>query len=410
LYRKKNIDLIREILEKTHRLAVKYKTEVFLVGGPVRDLLMAKRKSLETFKDLDLAVTHHYKEIGQELAEILNAQTVVYPRFMTMTLTLPNKIRLDIAQTRKEYYPQPAVLPTVFPATIIEDLARRDFTINAMAILLTSSFLKNGKSVLLDPFSGQSDLRARLIRILHPNSFIDDPTRIFRALRFACRLEFSLEKETQRLLSDAIQKSYLTLLSKERILYELKMICKEKNSQEILQALSKLNVFNKLFGQHLEKSFFKEHIKLSSDEKLLHLFSFFSYKTYENYPVKKEFLEITQELKERRNLFKKLSHARKPSTIFFILNRFHIKSLKIFIKLSGPKVRCKIKLFLNKLRYVKSRLTGNDLLKYNIPTGPIYKQALSRLLAKCLDGELRTLEDEKTYLLRFIKLHRIKKR
>ncbi|MDW7987551.1 MAG: hypothetical protein RMJ65_02385 [candidate division WOR-3 bacterium] len=393
----KNISIVQEILDVIYKLALKYNIKAYLVGGPVRDFLMAQEKNFKIFKDLDIALTGYYQEIGNELASVLKARPIFYPRFMTMTISLSD-FRVDIAQTRKEIYPQPAVLPQVFPATIEEDLKRRDFTINAMAIPLTEEFIKNTEAQVLDPLGGQTDIKDKLIRILHPKSFIDDPTRIFRALRFASRLGFKLEETTAQLMQDAIHKSYLTLLSGERVFYELEMICKEKNALKILAELQERKVIKKLYKTQLPQDFFLYASKLSNDEKLVYLFSFFADKHYKHYPLKKEFILVVRELQKSSELTRKLKKIKRRSTIYFLLKPYHLNTLNILKKITHGSVRKKIVNYLTKLKDTKIHTTGQTLKRYNIAPGPSYHKILNKILAYKLDGKIKTPKDEERYL------------
>jgi tRNA nucleotidyltransferase (CCA-adding enzyme) len=161
---------------------------VYLVGGAVRDLLLGRGRA-----DIDLVVEGD----AAALAGRLGAEVVSHERFATAKVRLDGH-ELDIASARSESYPYPGALPVVEPAaTLEEDLGRRDFTINAMAISL------NGEGRLIDPYGGQADLAQKRLRILHPRSFEDDPTRAIRAARYAARFGFELEPETEALLRGA---------------------------------------------------------------------------------------------------------------------------------------------------------------------------------------------------------------
>ncbi|MEO0072971.1 MAG: hypothetical protein ABIK10_06040 [candidate division WOR-3 bacterium] len=393
----KNIKVAQELLAKIYELAQKYRVNAYLVGGPVRDFLMAQEKTFQVFKDLDIALTNYYQEIGNELAVAYAVRPIIYPQFMTMTITLAD-FRIDIAQTRKEVYLRPAQLPLVAPATIDEDLGRRDFTVNAMAILLTEKFITNAQAEVLDPFGGQADIKNKLIRILHPKSFVDDPTRIFRALRFALRLGFKLEKLTEKLMTEAISQNLINLLSGERIFYEFDMICKEKVAHKILAELQKRKVIKQLYKVNLLQDFFSQIKNLSSSEKLIYLFSHFPYKYYQKYPLKKEFVTVAQELNKRNMLIKRLRLTKRPSTIYFLLKPYHLQTLQIIKKTTKDKsIRKKLECYF-KLKDTKLATSGKTLKQYNVPPGPLYAKILNKLLAYKLDGKIKTPQDEERYL------------
>jgi tRNA nucleotidyltransferase (CCA-adding enzyme) len=182
----------------------------YLVGGAVRDLLLGA-----DHPDLDVAVEGD----APELARRLGANAVAHERFATARLELDG-VRVDLASTRAERYPHPGALPEVEPAPLERDLARRDFTINAMAVPLA------GEPQLIDPYDGVGDLREGVLRVLHPGSFVDDPTRALRAARYAARLGFEVEPATFELLSAAD----LGTVSGDRVDAELRRIAAEPSA------------------------------------------------------------------------------------------------------------------------------------------------------------------------------------
>jgi tRNA nucleotidyltransferase (CCA-adding enzyme) len=163
---------------------------LYLVGGAVRDILLGRSTS-----DLDFVVEGDSGDAAA-IAERIAPGHVAHEQFGTASVDLDG-VRIDIAMARTETYPSPGALPEVHPATLAEDLGRRDFTINAMAVAL------DGAGELIDPHGGEADLEAGLLRVLHERSFIDDPTRALRAARYAARFGFSLDPGTERLLRAA---------------------------------------------------------------------------------------------------------------------------------------------------------------------------------------------------------------
>src|SRR5829696_4809528 len=191
---------------------------VFLVGGAVRDLLLGKRRT-----DIDVAVEG---EIAP-LAEALGGELIEHERFSTAKVSV-GELELDLARTRRERYPAPGVLPEVEPATLAEDLARRDFAINAMALPL------DGEPEMIDPHGGLEDLRSSLVRILHPGSFVDDPTRALRAARYVARLGFELELQTEA----ALRRTDLATVSQDRVTAELARVAAEQRPSAALQLVA----------------------------------------------------------------------------------------------------------------------------------------------------------------------------
>lgn len=204
------------MLNALRRLAETQGVPVYLVGGPVRDLLWGGPA-----QDLDFAVAGDAPALARQLAAALDGRAVVHSRFGTATVAAAN-MRVDLVTARREIYPRPGGLPQVFPGTIYDDLARRDFSVNAMALPLTGA-----EPGLLAPHGGAEDLNRRLIRILHPSSFIDDPTRLLRAARYEQRLGFRLERDTESRLREGIDRGSLTTVSGDRLRHELARIFAE---------------------------------------------------------------------------------------------------------------------------------------------------------------------------------------
>ncbi len=184
---------------------------VYLVGGAVRDLLVGQPSF-----DLDLAVEGDAREVAARLSERLGGEAVDHDRFGTATVRAQSFVA-DLATTRRERYPHPGTLPEVEPAGLHEDLHRRDFTVNAMAIALAEP----ERGVLVDPLSGREDLDAGVVRVLHPLSFLDDPTRLLRALRYEARLGFALDPDTERLVREAADAGVFATVSGARVRDEL---------------------------------------------------------------------------------------------------------------------------------------------------------------------------------------------
>lgn len=383
-------------------ISQRYNAEAFLVGGPLRDLLMTKTKLLTRAIDFDIAVTNSYQKIGRDLAAKLKAQIIHYPQFMTMTLQCP-QLRIDIAQTRKEYYAQPAVLPQVSSASIEEDLKRRDFTINAMALKL----MPQPPYPIIDLFNGQKDIKQKQIRVLHPNSFIDDPTRIFRAIRFGVRFNFKLEPITKLLMKKSIEDNLINLLSGERILYELKMILGEKKATEMLKILQQYKMIERVWGIKLPKRFFQESRLLDDfsdiDAKLGHLFAYFPESTWSQFPLTNEVKDCAQTIKKFPSLRKSLIRAKLPSRIYKILSPLPKSALNILSLIEEDAINAKIKLFRKKYSVLKIHTTGATLKSMKIPPGPIYTKILNSLKYSVLDGKIKTKNEEIKYIKSLIK-------
>ncbi len=205
---------------------------VFLVGGAVRDIIAGTASP-----DLDVLVEGDAITLGKHLSESFNYKIKTYAEFGTATL-FTEHATVDLVTARTETYSRPGALPEVGPASMEDDLKRRDFTINAMCFSLNSGSF----GTLFDPFGGLDDLHAGTIRILHRNSFIDDPTRIFRAVRFKCRFGFNYDADTELLMKDAVARGAVGTVSGRRIYKEIRLIMKEKHRGGMMDECSRLKL------------------------------------------------------------------------------------------------------------------------------------------------------------------------
>lgn len=223
------IDVVKEV-------AIAKECQPFLVGGPVRDLLLSRN-----VLDLDLTLEEGSSTLARALAKRIEGRLRSFPQFLTYKVTSVGFPEIDIATARKERYRSPGSLPTVTAGKLKDDLLRRDFSINAMALDLINGSIH-------DPAGGQRDLAARTIRVLHDQSFIDDPTRAFRAIRLARRLGFTIEPHTADLMRDAISSGALSTISKERLWRELFLAMDERDAPKVLAALHKEGALAGLFS------------------------------------------------------------------------------------------------------------------------------------------------------------------
>ncbi|HEY5037463.1 MAG TPA: polya polymerase, partial [bacterium] len=221
------------LLKKIGRLADERGESAYAVGGFVRDLF-----SSHPGMDIDITVEGDGVTFAEKLARLTGSEVEAFTRFGTSIVVVPGFGKVDVATTRSESYERPGALPAIKKSGIIQDLYRRDFTLNAMALSLSPGyFLK-----LLDPFGGLEDLRKGRIRALHEKSFIDDPTRIFRAVRFEQRFKKRIEKKTQRWLLGAVRGDYIQRVSGERLRNELRLIFQEPYPERAVWRLDELGV------------------------------------------------------------------------------------------------------------------------------------------------------------------------
>ena len=218
------------IINIVGKIADELKVKAYIVGGPVRDKLLGIANY-----DLDFVVEGDGIKFAEALNKKLKGKLTTYRAFGTATIEIKGK-RIDIVTSRKETYKYSAAYPVVKPGAIKDDLFRRDFTINAMAI----SVNKKNFGKLMDFYGGQKDLKKGVIRVLHDKSFMDDPTRIFRAVRFSVRFGFKIEPHTKKLMKEAVMDGLLGEVNAGRIRKEIELFLKEKNPKKCLDVFSKL--------------------------------------------------------------------------------------------------------------------------------------------------------------------------
>src|SRR5437868_6631467 len=203
---------------------------VYLTGGAVRDII-----SGFTIRDLDFTVQGNALKLQKELERGGAATQSVDDDQKALHLTLPGNVRAEISMARTERYEKAGKPPVVTPGTILEDLRRRDFTVNAMALSLNPG----SRGLLMDPFNGAADIEAKLIRILHNYAFVEDPARLIRASRFAARFHWPLEERTQARFDSAKENKYIEYISDRTIGYEIEQLAYEEDPLHIVRVLEK---------------------------------------------------------------------------------------------------------------------------------------------------------------------------
>jgi tRNA nucleotidyltransferase (CCA-adding enzyme) len=391
-----------ELVKDISGQAAKRGQRVYLVGGVVRDLLLGYPNF-----DLDLVVEGDAVKLAQQVAETSQAKLLAHHRFGTAKLRYEN-FSLDLATARRETYAKPGALPAVTPGTLKDDLIRRDFSINAMAISLAA----NDYGELVDHYQGKSDLEHRLIRILHTRSFSDDATRILRAVRYEQRLGFELETQTAQLLKRDI--SMLDTISGDRIRHELELIFKEKQPEFVIKRLAELGVLPRISpslkgdGWIVEK--FDKARRLKKPTQLPSLYFClviyaFSERGIEQFLARLNIsAKLSRAMRDTLRLKTKLpllnKSSRKPSEIYYLLREYESVAIQAnAIASDFSMVHRHLQLFLTKLRYVRTALNGEELKRLGIPAGPEMGQVLQVLHKAKLDGEVRTRADEKKLAL-----------
>jgi tRNA nucleotidyltransferase (CCA-adding enzyme) len=409
------------LLRELGNLADEGGVALYLVGGVVRDLLL-KRENW----DLDLTVEGDGIAFARLVADRYRAGLAVFERFATARLEFPDGLKLDIATTRRESYAQPAVLPTVQPASIEEDLYRRDFTINAIAMQLNSG--RFGR--VLDVYRGQRDLRARTIRVLHAGSFQDDPTRIFRAIRFEQRFGFRLERTTARLLAQAASTNLIQQLSGPRLQNEILLLFAEHDPVRAIARLRQLKLLRFLHRCLCYRTKVKQVVtavpKAFSwwarrfpdsviDRPIVYLMALSS----ESSPVvvaamirrlvlsREQAKNVSAGGRRIDRALKRLTNKGtvRPSQVYRLLEDFSNEALVLLLaKQVSTQHGVRLSLLKRHLvtyvknKAIKTALTGRDLQAMGLKPGPQYKTILGKLLDARIDGMITTEADERAFV------------
>ena len=412
---------------------------LYLVGGAVRDLLLAEATSgTLMIKDIDLVVDGFHKSAdvgaGVELAKALQqlypaARLEIHGAFQTAALLWHkdpelDSLWVDIATARTEFYPYPAANPEVEASSIRQDLYRRDFSINALALRLTNS--RAGE--LLDFFGGLLDLQAKQIRVLHPNSFIEDPTRIYRGVRFAVRFGFQIESQTEEFIRYAInsgvydrtaQENSKTPALQTRLKTELKHILEAPYWKSALQLLDNLgalqcihptlNLDTELLRQlrlleRCLRRFDAEqtliHWEMRLEALIAHLAPQYRAKVAKNLQLQDDTIKSLQNLASAQTeVMESLPKCQSPSQVVQLLRQYDLPML-ILIALQSPRsLRHQIWEYLTVLANVQPLLNGNDLKKLGYTPGPQYRQILDDVVAATLDGVIKDRTEAEEFLV-----------
>ena len=364
---------------------------LYLVGGSVRDLLLH-----QPIKDLDLVVEGDAADLASALAEEHGEKVAFHPRFGTATISLQGK-RVDLATARKETYFRPGALPEVSPGSLHEDLARRDFSVNAMAIALIGP----GEGTLIDQHGGRRDLEAGTIRVLHSDSFVDDPTRVLRALRYERRLGFCLEETTNHLLLDAVNNKGLTSITGDRIRRELELIFLEDLPAPILERAKELGVLGTIYLPLGRADFSAFQDLPAEDDPLLYLAGL----AYPLEPYEGEVLVSRLYMPNAwATVVRETIAVRKGMEIDWVdlphgqlaghLDKFSTTPIRACCILSSMVVRDLIRMYLDDMRQVKPVLSGDDLIAMGFAPGPMIGEVLRELRCARIEGKTANREDE----------------
>ena len=387
-----------QFMQAAGEVAYSQGQSLYLVGGVVRDLLLGR-----TNLDLDLVVEGDAISLAHRLIRVYPGKIITHPRFNTAKLQW-HDWSVDLATARSETYAKPGALPSVQPGSLENDLSRRDFTINTMAIHLDPSHYGE----LIDLYGGIYDLEHKLIRILHEKSFTDDATRIWRGLRYEQRLNFHLEETTLKLLKRDIP--MLNTISGDRIRHELELVLKEEFPEKVLRRADELRVLSKLHPSLKSNGWLAEKFRQARELSYPNLPPVGLYLALLAYRLTDEENEqlishlrlpksLAQTLRDTGSIKAKLHSLADsqlpPSGIYSLLYGYSPQAITANSLAGDSSVaRRHIQLFLSKLRYVKPALTGDDLKRMGIAPGPRIKEILNLLHEARLDGKVASKKGE----------------
>jgi tRNA nucleotidyltransferase (CCA-adding enzyme) len=413
---------IQELFALLTSTAEELQAKIYAVGGFVRDLLL-KTPNL----DVDVVVEGDAIAFAHALEQRCSCRVRAHAKFATAVVVFEDGFKLDLASTRTEYYLEPGALPTVEDASIKLDMYRRDFTINTLALSLN----RDSYAELLDYFGAQRDLHDKAIRVLHNLSFVEDPTRILRAIRLEQRLGFTLGMQTRQLLVSAVQMEFLERVSPLRLFNELQIILSESDPVDALVRLDEFEVLEEI-SPHLHLSA-QARTRCTQAGKVINWFELL-YTGEEFAPWMVYFLCLSGTLSETdmRKLCQRLQIPRRwdkilvtelpqARTAFHSLERedadtaprdSHLAQLldhfSVEILLYGmacarhERTRLKYSHYITRLRGVKPILNGWDIQELGCSPGPLVGEVLQGLRAARLDGEVQTRMDETRWVQRYL--------
>lgn len=412
---------LKGVIRQAAKVSQEARMPAYLVGGCLRDLILQVKHL-----DLDIAIEGSGIIFAQNLAQKLKSKLKTHQRFGTATLILNDGLKVDITTTRQEKYPCSAALPVVNPGSLKEDLKRRDFTINAMAL----SLAVDKEQKIIDPFGGQDDLASGRIRILHSLSFKDDPTRILRAIRFSRRFDFKIEPNTLLLLKDAISDGLLDKVSPHRMRDELILILKEQNPFGPIKELGDLGALSfistKLKIGKSTRSLFKSIAKEIAwfvkkfparrqlDTWLIYFAALLEPLTWLEIKMiicrlglrKGEEKRVISYYHGRERLISSLSKKQVlPEQIFSLLEPLSYETI-ILLRATSKNKNFKKYLadFFEIYNGMRLCISGNDLGGLGVLPGPEYQKIFAKVLTAKLNGQVKNRQTELALIRKLVEI------
>lgn len=415
---------IKQLLQNIGKTGNELGFNMFVVGGFVRDLLLNRQ-----IDDIDIVVEGDGIKFAKIYAKKEGCRINTYKKFGTAVIIFPDNFKIDVASARLEYYKTPAALPIVEKSSIKLDLARRDFTINTLAISLNP----DNFGTMIDYFGANRDLKDKTIRIIHNLSFVEDPTRIFRAIKFSNRFGFKIGKVTSNLIHNAIKIDCFKNLSGLRVLSELKQIFEEENPIPAIKTMEEYGLEKAL---HKELTFIPNTYQLlESVNKILSwhdlLYMDESYPRWSiyfmallnrnshniceqicdrlNIPLKERCILLEKRYKAEKQLYiiENTSNYTQQDLYWALINFKTEYILYMMALAKDEKVRKAISNFYTHQRNIKPYIKGRDLLKIGVPSGPVFTTVLNQILNAKLNGKLKTKKEEIKFATEYAKKNKL---
>ena len=397
---------IRRLLQQIGKFGEEISQPVYVVGGFVRDLLIGHGNL-----DIDIVVEGDAVDFACQLAEVWESKVQAHHQFKTATITRLDGLKLDFTSARNETYPTPGALPSVEYGTITEDLRRRDFSINALAVRLQPDTFGE----LVDCTAGLQDLRAGCIRVLHAQSFIDDPTRIFRAIRYEGRYNFQIAASDQQRMLNAINQGGLDLISGQRVRNEIDHILSEEAAPQMINRMGEFDLFDAIHPTWKISPNFDvlwttacQAIKwastsLPNDPINTRAILWMTLLTdVDSIEVISSRLELENELRTKLSTQAQLEHdlntlsvSSKPSEVYQLLSPYPLEPIVLVLtQPNQPTWRVEeMSNYLTHLRTVQPLVTGDDLIQQGLKPSRSFSDLLWKAFAVQLDGKVSTTQE-----------------
>jgi tRNA nucleotidyltransferase (CCA-adding enzyme) len=406
------LDLLRRIGEKAEEMGMK----AYIVGGAVRDILKGEHNV-----DLDISVEGDAETLVRSWSEP-GCHVTVHGRYKTGTIVFPGGYKVDIATARREFYEYAAAMPEVSSDSLKQDLARRDFTVNSMAVSLSVS----NRGTLIDMCGGRRDLKEGLLRVLHNLSFVEDPSRILRGVRLEQRLDMKFEDNALRLLNSAVKGGLLEKLSGPRIRTEIELASKDRQPWKTARRMEELHIWDALFPglrfgssagkkmRYLQKFFYclkKESLSVFKGmEWLTYIAAIFSESSPTVRSSAMDRLNFTPQEREIlmacfaspppvEQFFGTKKTLRNSEVFLFLKDYAPVPLLYCMATLKKIQMRRWIARHLFVLTPLKGELRGDDLLKMGYKPGPWFGDMLEGIRLERMDGKIKNRDEELLYLL-----------